>query len=140
MLIGHCAAPAPSDVPQLTVSSIGLAGIEVVVGDQPEINSGHVVNYGSDSIDGCWPGQGCTVWLAGHRTSHGAIFRNVPRLQPGDEVTLQYKGQAFTYVVTDRSFVDRLDPPPDYVRGDLMIQTSWTRGRVLLVYAQQKQS
>lgn len=132
-LITHCAPPA-SSAPELTIPAIGLSRV-VVVGDQQEIDDGNVVNYGHESDGGCWPGEDCTVWLAGHRTSHGGVFRKVPRLAAGDELVLQYGGATFTYVVTERAFVDRADPPPDFMHGDLMIQTSWTHGQVLLVYA-----
>jgi sortase family protein len=133
-LITHCGAPPTSDAPQLTIPAIGLSHL-VVVGDQQQIDGGNVVNYGHDSAGGCWPGGDCTVWLAGHRTSHGGVFGKVPQLAPGDELTLQYGGSTFGYVVTDSSFVDRADPPSDFEHGDLMIQTSWTHGQVLLVYA-----
>jgi LPXTG-site transpeptidase (sortase) family protein len=116
----------------LTIPVIGFAH-PVVVGDQPEIDHGNVVNYGHD--EGCWPGQGCTVWLAGHRTSHGGVFRKVPQLKAGDELALHYDGSTVVYVVTDTALVSRIDPPPGVLHGDLMIQTSWTEGRVLLVYA-----
>lgn len=135
-LVTHCAAPPASDLPRLTIPAIGLSHV-VVVGDQQQIDEGNVVNYGHDSDGACWPGEGCTVWLAGHRTSHGGVLRNLPQLEAGDELSLQYDGSTIVYVVTDSSLVDRLDPPPDFLHGDLMIQTSWTHGRVLLVYADQ---
>jgi LPXTG-site transpeptidase (sortase) family protein len=136
-LVTHCAPPRTSNAPELTVPAIGLSHLVIVVGGQEQIDGGNVVNFGHDSDGGCWPGQGCTVWLAGHRTSHGGVFRKVPQLKAGDQLTLRHDGATFTYVVTDSSLVDRLDPPQDFMHGDLMIQTSWTLGRVLLVYADQ---
>jgi hypothetical protein len=67
------------------------------------------------------------------------VFRKVPQLRVGDELALHYEGSTFSYLVTDTTFVNRADPPPDFVHGDLMIQTSWTEGRVLLVYADRAQ-
>jgi LPXTG-site transpeptidase (sortase) family protein len=61
---------------------------------QVDIDAGNVVNY-----TGCWPGDGCTIVLAGHRTTHGAPFANVPRLRPGDQIRLGYNGQIYTYTV-----------------------------------------
>lgn len=135
-LVTHCSTPSTSKVPQLTIPAIGLSR-PVAVGDQQQIDKGNVVNYSVDSDDGCWPGDDCTVWLAGHRTSHGGVFRKLPQLTSGDEVIIHYAGSSFVYVVTGFSFVDRVDPPPGFLHGDLMLQTSWTRGRVLLVYADQ---
>jgi sortase (surface protein transpeptidase) len=134
-LMTHCGAAASTkNEPSISVPSIGLS-IGIVVGDQRQIDQGNVVNYGHADEGGCWPGQGCTVWLAGHRTSHGGVFRSVPRLIPGDEISLRYDGSTVVYVVTETALVDRVDPPADFMHGDLMIQTSWTGGRVLLVYA-----
>ncbi|MEO7370581.1 MAG: sortase [Ilumatobacteraceae bacterium] len=133
-LMTHCAGPsATTNLPQLSIPSIGLTRT-VVIGDQPQIDQGNVVNYGDDD-DRCWPGQGCTVWLTGHRTSHGSVFNRVPKLKAGDAMSVRYNGSTYAYVVTGSAFVDRLVPPVDYMRGDLMLQTSWTNGRVLLVYA-----
>ena len=133
-LLSHCSEPPTISIPQLVIPAIGLSGV-VVVGDQRQIDEGSIVNYGGDPETGCWPGDGCTVWLAGHRTSHGGVFRELPQVAAGDEFILQYEGSTFPYIVTSLSFVDRVDPPPDFLHGDLMLQTSWTHGQVLLVYA-----
>lgn len=135
-LLSHCAPPPASNQPRLTIPVIGLSHA-VVVGDQRQIDEGNVVNYDQDSNGGCWPGQGCTVWLAGHRTSHGGVFRKLPRLEVGDELSLRYDGSTTVYVVTGSALVDRFDPPADFLHGDLMVQTSWTHGRVVVVYADQ---
>ena len=50
----------------------------------------------------------------------------------------QCVGSTFVYVVTSTAPVNRVNPPADFLHGDLMIQTSWTQGRVLLVDADQK--
>jgi LPXTG-site transpeptidase (sortase) family protein len=134
-LVTHCAPPSAPNVPMLTIPKIGFSHA-IVVGDQQQIDEGNVVNF--DAAGGCWPGQGCTVWLAGHRTSHGGVFRQVPDLAVGDELSVRYDGSSYQYVVTGSQFVDRADPPPDFMQGDLMVQTSWTHGQVLLVYADQE--
>lgn len=134
-LLTHCTSGTPASMEHVvSAPSIGLSE-RVVVGDQYQLDAGNVVNYGYASEDRCWPGQDCTVWLAGHRTSHGGVFRGVPRLAVGNEVSLQHDGSTAVYVVTGRAFVDMVDPPVDFLHGDLMIQTSWTNNQVLLVYA-----
>src|ERR1041384_5465968 len=42
-------------------------------GSQATIDAGQVDNW-----SGCWPGDGCTVPLAAHRSSHGSTFAMVP--------------------------------------------------------------
>jgi hypothetical protein len=61
----------------------------------------------------------------------------VPKIVVGDVVSLDYLGSTYTFVVNDTALVDRDDPPDDFLHGDLMIQTSWIHGQVLLVYAEQ---
>jgi Sortase domain len=128
--------PTTASLPQLSIPSIGLTHT-ILVGDQPQIDQGDVVNYESADQAGCWPGQGCTVWLAGHRTSHGGVFRGLPTLKPGDRLSIRYNGTNFVYTVTGSALVDRDDAPDGFMHGDLMIQTSWVQGQVLLVYADQ---
>lgn len=41
-----------------------------------------------------------TVWLVGHRTTHGAVFNRVPSLQPGDLIDLVDDAGAHRYVVS----------------------------------------
>ncbi|MCE9621937.1 MAG: sortase [Actinomycetia bacterium] len=41
-----------------------------------------------------------TVWLVGHRTTHGAVFNRVPTLLPGDVIDLIDDAGAHRYVVS----------------------------------------
>lgn len=45
------------------------------------------------------PGQGGTVAIAGHRTTYGAPFRPIDRLDPGDPITVTMPYGRFTYRV-----------------------------------------
>ncbi|MEM7275010.1 MAG: sortase [Actinomycetota bacterium] len=45
------------------------------------------------------PHQGGNVAIAGHRTTHGAPFLDIDRLQPGDEITLETVDGTFVYAV-----------------------------------------
>ncbi len=51
------------------------------------------------------PGQIGNVVVAAHRTSHGAEFRHLDALQPGDEVQFSTAEGTFTYVVTGTQIV-----------------------------------
>jgi sortase A len=45
------------------------------------------------------PGQHGTVGIAGHRTTHGAPFRTIDKLRPGDEVIVDMTYGRFIYSV-----------------------------------------
>jgi len=51
------------------------------------------------------PGQIGNVVVAGHRTSHGAEFRHLDALAPGDEVQFSTADGTFTYHVTGTQIV-----------------------------------
>ena len=51
------------------------------------------------------PGQVGNVVVAGHRTSHGAEFRHLDALDPGDEVVFTTADGTFTYQVTGTQIV-----------------------------------
>jgi sortase A len=51
------------------------------------------------------PGQGGTVAVAGHRTTYGAPFRSVDKLDPGDEIVMDMPYGELTYEVEKRQIV-----------------------------------
>ena len=51
------------------------------------------------------PGQVGNVVVAGHRTSHGAEFRHLDSLSPGDEVVFSTADGTFSYQVTGTQIV-----------------------------------
>jgi sortase A len=52
-----------------------------------------------------WPGQGKTVAVAGHRTTYGAPFRTIDKLERGDDVVMEMPYGRFTYRVEKRQIV-----------------------------------
>ena len=102
----------------------------LVEGDQATIDAGWAVNY-----NGCWPGEGCTVFLAGHRSTHGSVFAGVAGLEAGDRVRIGYEGAIHEYRVTRHVVVVKAGlQVGDVLEGDLVLQTSASGGRVHLVY------
>lgn len=101
---------------RVDVNAIGLHH-SVVTGGQAQIDQGNVVD-----VDG-QPG----IWLAGHRTSHGAVFRNVPNLRVGDQVCVY--GRCY--------HVARIIYQPDHHNpgylGPVVLQTSEPIGVLLVV-------
>jgi sortase A len=55
------------------------------------------------------PGLGRTVGIAGHRTTFGAPFRHIDRLEPGDVITLHMPYATFRYRVFGHRVVDSDD-------------------------------
>ena len=51
------------------------------------------------------PGEIGNVVVAAHRTSHGAEFRHLDALAPGDEVVFTTDDGTFTYLVTGTQIV-----------------------------------
>ena len=86
--------PAATDAPVvaehvddfvLDIPSIALSA-EFVAGDQTQIDQGMVtaVDWTARGFPAsCLPGDGCTIWLAGHRSTHGAVFARLPELTVG---------------------------------------------------------
>ena len=52
------------------------------------------------------PGQGRTVAIAGHRTTYGAPFNEIDKIDAGDPIVLEMPYGKFTYEVTDTRIVD----------------------------------
>jgi sortase A len=52
------------------------------------------------------PGNHGTVAIAGHRTTHGAPFRNIDKLERGDRIVLQMPYGSFVYRVERTQIVD----------------------------------
>jgi hypothetical protein len=101
---------------RLDIPAIGLHE-GIVRGGQAEIDQGHVVD-----VD--LPG----IWLAGHRTTNGAVFRNLPLLHVGDEVC--------AYSTCWHVIEIRVVPHLTHIGGEvapLVLQTSWPGDRDLLV-------
>jgi sortase A len=99
----------PSDVrafennPELGRISIPKIGLD------SELNEGIRLTT-LDRGPGHWPGTAMpgqigNVVVAGHRTSHGAEFRHLDALAPGDQVVFSTADGTFTYVVTGTQIV-----------------------------------
>ena len=52
-----------------------------------------------------WPGQGKTVAVAGHRTTYGAPFRTIDKLERGDEIVMEMPYARFVYRVEKEQIV-----------------------------------
>jgi sortase A len=55
------------------------------------------------------PGEGELMYVAGHRTTYGAPFAHIDRLERGDEVRVEMPYGTFTYRVSDHVIVPASD-------------------------------
>lgn len=114
-----CLAPPttePDRTHWLTIPDLGFHA-EIVYGGQGTIDAGHVV----DVTGWCPTG---TRHIAGHRTTHGAIFNALPQLEPGDTITITDHGVDSTWVL---DYVDH-GWDCDDIYGELVLQTSHPDG------------
>lgn len=86
---------ATFEIPALSLSIPLLEGVSLTTLDR---GPGH------------WPGTALpghrgNVVVAGHRTSHGKIFRHIDELVPGDEVIFTTAEGRFVYAVTETTVV-----------------------------------
>lgn len=90
---------------RLVIPKIGLRKY-VVKGATPE-----PLNRGPGFYDypPRFPGSGKPVAIAGHRTTHGAPFLNIDKLQPGDTIVVDMPYARFTYQVTKQEIITPRD-------------------------------
>lgn len=94
--------------------------------DIPSADINYVVVEGTDTSslkkgpghypDTALPGQGKTIGIAGHRTTYGAPFNDIDKIEEDDEITVEMPYATFTYAVekieivapTDIEIVDNI--------------------------------
>ena len=79
----------------LKISSIGLKKYVVKGASQADLEKGPGF-YDETGM----PGSGLPIAIAGHRTTHGAPFLNIDKIQRGDSILLDVPYGRFTYRVT----------------------------------------
>lgn len=94
---------SPENNPPLGRIAIDKIGLDAELGEGIRLTT-------LDRGPGHWPGSGMpgeigNVVVAGHRTSHGAEFRHLDQLLPGDEVVFTTDTGTFTYVVSGTQIV-----------------------------------
>jgi sortase A len=81
----------------------------------PALGVDEIVVNGTDSgslkqgpgryLDSAMPGEGELVYIAGHRTTHGAPFSRIDRLRKGDRVFLELPYATVEYAITGHRIV-----------------------------------
>jgi sortase A len=91
-------------------------------------------------MDTYMPGEGRLVYVAGHRTTYGAPFSNIDRLEPGDVISVELPYGTVEYRVVSHRIVDDNDLSVLESRGreELVLQACHPRffaSQRYLVYA-----
>jgi sortase A len=94
--------PGPQQAIQIDIPAIGIQNWPVVQGDGWEqLKKGVGQHIGSAN-----PGENGNMVLAGHDDVFGEVFRDLDKLQPGDQVILYTMQKQFIYRVTETRIVE----------------------------------
>lgn len=102
-----CRANLSGAVMTITIPDISYS-CPVYAGGQKMLNSGAVTQITDEAIRRVLadhPGGPGVLWIAGHRTSHGGAFADVPDLADGAIITLADGTYAASYRVVGRIYV-----------------------------------
>jgi sortase A len=128
------AEPKPVDVRREAKAYLAAveSGDAVARLEVPRLDLDVIVVNGTDTgslrrgpgrhLDSAMPGGGQLVYIAGHRTTYGAPFSDIDRLERGDRILVEVPYATFEYRVTGKRIVDA---------GELSVLKS--RGREELV-------
>lgn len=91
----------PGDaVARLRIPRLGLSSVVVNGTDHNSLKRGP-----GRYLKSAMPGEGELVYIAGHRTTYGAPFARIDRLERGDKVFLELPYGTFEYAVTGHRIV-----------------------------------
>jgi sortase A len=92
----------PQQAIQIDIPAIGVLNWPIVQGDGWEqLKKGVGQHIPSDN-----PGENGNVVLSGHDDVYGEVFRNLDKLQPGDQLILYTMQQQYVYFVTETRIVE----------------------------------
>lgn len=92
------------DLEQIVVEGVGTEELKKGPGHYPSCRPGFGRPFCTE-FEEVWPGQDGRVIVSGHRTTYGAPFFDVDKLEPGDEIITLTKWGEFTYEVTEKRIV-----------------------------------
>jgi sortase A len=92
------------DLSQIVVEGIGTEELRTGPGHYPSCRPG----FGKPlctAFSEAWPGQSRRVIVSGHRTTYGAPFWDLDKLNRGDGIITETKWGVFDYIVTTKKIV-----------------------------------
>jgi sortase A len=92
------------DVRQIVVEGVDTAQLRAGPGHYPICRDGFELCI-DDFNNPAWPGEQERVIISGHRTTYGAPFWDLDKLEQGDEVRVETRWGDFMYKVTDKTVV-----------------------------------
>jgi len=94
--------PGPQQAIQIDIPAIGIHNWPIVQGDGWEqLKKGVGQHIGSAN-----PGENGNLVLSGHDDVFGEVFRDLDKLQPGDQLTLYTMQQQYVYLVVETRIVE----------------------------------
>lgn len=93
------------DLHQVVVEGVDTNHLRRGPGHYPTCRSGFDLCIDGYDNEG-WPGEKERVIVSGHRTTYGAPFWDLDKLQRGDEVRVETRWGDFLYRVTESTVVD----------------------------------
>jgi sortase A len=109
---------------RLIVPRLGLRAMVVYGTDTASLKKGPGLHPPT-----AFPGQGELIYVAGHRTTYGAPFSDIDKLETGDRVTFEVPYGTFRYVVTGHRIVRANQLEVLNSRGfeEIALQACWPR-------------
>jgi sortase A len=92
-------------VRQVVVEGAGVEELKKGPGHYPSCRSGFEPPLCS-GFDEVWPGEPGRVIVSGHRTTYGAPFEDLDKLEMGDDIRIETKWGEFVYEVTAADVID----------------------------------
>lgn len=99
---------ASIEIPKIGVNKVVVEGVQVA-----DLRKGPG-RYSSTAV----PGESGNAAIAGHRTTYGAPFHDIDKLEPGDEIIVTNILGRFTYEVIAQPTQDRVGFCDSFVPGD----------------------
>jgi sortase A len=96
--------PESQPAGRISIPSIGVSAVFVEGIDEDVLKTGPG-HYPTTH----WPGQGKVIAIAGHRTTYGAWFRHIDKLDQGDRIILTMPYGRYVFRVADTEIVDDAD-------------------------------
>ncbi len=92
------------DFDEIVVEGVGTEDLKKGPGHYPSCRPGFERPLCTE-FEEVWPGQKGRVIVSGHRTTYGAPFFDLDKLEQGDEIITKTKWGEFTYEVTETRIV-----------------------------------
>jgi sortase A len=130
------------DLSQIVVEGVGTEELRKGPGHYPSCRPGFEETPCTEFKE-AWPGQDRRVIVSGHRTTYGAPFWDLDKLERGDRIVTETKWGIFTYTVTGQRIVepDARDIVIPGSIGELVLTTcnpKFSAAERLIVFAELK--